>query len=243
MRARSSAGLDPELDARLVERCRAGDARAWAALVKRYERLVYAVARGYRLEPEDLADTFQEVFAALVKGLPRLRDARSLCRWLTSTTDRIALAAALRRRRERARDAGPADELDAPPAVADPTGADLESLEDRMLVRLALGTLAARCKGLLEALYLRAPEVAYREIAAELGIPIGSIGPTRARCLERLKAALALLESPAAGISGEARPTSPDERGPVRRASTRTAGGPAAPTPAPNRREDLRHVN
>lgn len=240
MRSRPSAGLDPELDARLVERCRAGDARAWAALVRRYERLVYAVARGYRLEPEDLADTFQEVFAALVKGLPRLRDARSLCRWLTSTTDRIALATALRRRRERARDAGPPEELDALPAAADPAGADLETLEDRMLVRLAMGALAPRCQGLLEALYLRESEVAYREIAAELKIPIGSIGPTRARCLERLKAALAGLERPEPGITGEAGPTSPDERGPVRRASLRAAGGPAASTPP--RREDIPHV-
>ena len=131
-----------------MERCRSGDAQAWAALVRRYERLVYAVARGYRLEPEDLADTFQEVFAALVKGLPRLRDARSLCRWLTSTTDWIALATALRRRRERAREAGPPEEVDVPAVAGDPTGADLESLEERMLVRLAMGSLAARCRGL-----------------------------------------------------------------------------------------------
>src|SRR5215207_5919458 len=103
MRLPRSDSFDPELDARLVDRCQQGDAKAWTALVRRYERLVYAVARGYHLEPEDLADTFQEVFAALVKGLPRLRDARSLCRWITSTTDRIALATALRRRRERAR--------------------------------------------------------------------------------------------------------------------------------------------
>jgi len=237
MRSRGTAGLDPDLDARLVERCRNGDSRAWAALVHRYERLVYAVSRSYRLEPEDLADTFQEVFAALVKGLPRLRDARSLCRWLTSTTDRIALAAALRRRRERARDAGPPEELDQPPLAAEPAGADLESIEDRQLVRLALGALAPRCRHLLEALYLRESEAAYREIAHELGIPIGSIGPTRARCLERLKAALTALDTPG-GISEPARPTSEDERGPVRRAPQRAARGPAVSL----RPEDHPHV-
>ena len=237
MRPRPTAGLDPELDARLVERCRNGDSRAWAALVARYERLVYAVARGYRLEPEDLADTFQEVFAALVRGLPRLRDARSLCRWLTSTTDRIALAAALRRRRERARDAGPPEDLDAPPLAAEPAGADLESIEERQLVRLALGALAPRCRNLLEALYLGETEGAYRAIATELGIPIGSIGPTRARCLERMKAALEALESPG-GISEQARPTSGDERGPVRRASPRVAARSSAARP-----EDLPHVS
>ncbi len=238
MRLRGTAGLDPELDARLVERCRNGDSQAWAALVRRYERLVYAVARGYRLEPEDLADTFQEVFAALVKGLPRLRDARSLCRWLTSTTDRIALATALRRRRERARDAGPPEELEQPPLAAGPAGADLESIEERQMVRLALGALAPRCRNLLEALYLREADAGYREIAHELGIPIGSIGPTRARCLERLKAALAALESPG-GITEPARPTSEDERGSVRRASSRAARPPESIT----RPEDLPHVS
>ena len=98
--------LDPGFDARLVERCLAGDARAWELLVRRYERLVYAVARSYHLSDTDLGDVFQEVFAALVRGLPRLREARALCRWLSSTTDRIARATALRSRRERMRTAG-----------------------------------------------------------------------------------------------------------------------------------------
>src|SRR5947208_17197122 len=92
--------LDPALDARLVARCLAGDSRAWDALVRRHERLVYAVARSYRLEDDDLADVFQDVFAALVRGLPRLRDTRTLVRWLSSTTDRVARRAALKRRRE-----------------------------------------------------------------------------------------------------------------------------------------------
>ncbi len=68
--------LDPGEDARLVEQALGGDARAWAALVSRHERLVYAVARSYRLSDADLGDVFQEVFAALVRGLPRIRDAR-----------------------------------------------------------------------------------------------------------------------------------------------------------------------
>src|SRR5206468_10111123 len=97
-----SPSLDPAYDAQLVQRCLAGDARAWELLVRRYERLVYAVARSYRLSESDLGDVFQEVFAALVRGLPRMRDSRALCRWLSSTTERIARAMALRRRREQA---------------------------------------------------------------------------------------------------------------------------------------------
>jgi len=213
--------LDPDLDARLVARCRAGEARAWAALVRRYERLVYAVARGYRLAPEDVADVFQEVFAALVRGLPRLRDGRSLCRWLSSTTERIALATALRRRRERARDAGPAaDHADRGPA-AEPAGAELDQLEGQLRVRLALASLGGPCRALIEALYYRDPAPAYREVAALLGIPIGSIGPTRARCLEKLERALKSLEDEPARISTEAPLTSGPEDGGRRRPRAR----------------------
>lgn len=197
-----AAGLDPELDARLVERCLGGDERAWAALVRRYERLVYAVGRSYRLSDDDLADVFQEVFAALVRGLPRLRDARSLCRWLASTTERIALATALRRRRERGlhSDDGNAPLDDLPSADA-PVGAAIEDLEGQMMVRLALGALSPRCRGLLEALYYADPPGGYREIARAQRIPVGSIGPTRARCLERLRAALLEIEAEDGGIS------------------------------------------
>lgn len=210
MRSRAvSTSLDPELDARLVARCIEGDQRAWTALVRRYQPLVYAVARSYRLSDEDLGDVFQEVFAALVKGLPRLRDARALCRWLSSTTERIAFALALRRRREAARTADDPGQDHPIPDPGAPVGADLESLEERLLVRLALERLGPRCQALLEALY-GDEEQGYREIAHRLGIPVGSIGPTRARCLERLRVALSELESPEPGIRGAMRPTSPE---------------------------------
>src|SRR5438093_12014502 len=129
--------LDPGFDARLVERCLAGEARAWELLVRRYERLVYAVARSYHLSDTDLGDVFQEVFAALVRGLPRMREGRALCRWLSTTTERIARATALRRRRELAlttpSDPGVFEEMSADqPAV----GADLEQQEAQARVRL-----------------------------------------------------------------------------------------------------------
>ena len=89
-----SPSFEPSEDARLVELCLAGDAKAWGVLVRRHERLVYAIGRSYRLSDEDLGDVFQEVFAALVRGLPRLREPRTLVRWLSSTTQRIARAVA-----------------------------------------------------------------------------------------------------------------------------------------------------
>lgn len=226
MRLPSRPGqLDPELDARLVERCLSGDARAWDALVRRHERLVYAVARSYRLDDEDLGDVFQDVFTALHRGLPRLRDPRTLCRWLSSTTDRIARTTALRRRREQARsvstdepDSGRPELVSADEAV----GADLERLEAQALVRLAMAGVSERCRNLLYALYQEDPVPAYSELSERLGVPIGSLGPTRARCLEKLKGGLSILAPELAGISNRTPPTSTGEGIP-----------PHGPAPAP----------
>jgi len=200
--------LDPQEDARLVGRCLEGDARAWSALVRRHERLVYAVARSYRLPDADAGDVFQEVFAALVRGLPRLRDARTLVRWLASTTDRIARAAALRGRRERALglsgSEAPQDDI---AADALGVGADLEQLEEQALVRLALLALPEGCRRLLEALYYEEPTPSYAAIAGRLRLPIGSLGPTRARCFERMRRQLARISGEAVSISGAGPPT------------------------------------
>jgi len=211
MESRPRSQLDPMEDQRLVEACLAGEPRAWEALVRRHERLVYAVARSYRLEGDDLADVFQEVFAALVRGLPRLQEPRTLVRWLSSTTERIARATALRTRRERAIsptvEPGVLAEVPGPEALE----ADLEALEQQALLRLALESLATRCRDLIQALYYEEPAPAYAEISRRLGIPVGSIGPTRSRCFERLRESLTRLqarggisESPATTYSSEA---------------------------------------
>ena len=194
--------LDPIEDQRLVARCLEGDARAWAELVERHERLVYAVARAYRLSENDLRDVFQEVFLALVQGLPRLREPRALVRWLSSTTQRIARATALRRRREAALavEAGPGA-LDQLPAEREPVGVDLERLEEQALLRMAMGSLRLRCRELLQALYFEDPSPAYLEIGRRLGLPVGSIGPTRARCFEGLRDAYRRLSDDRQGIS------------------------------------------
>jgi len=198
--------LDPAEDARLVEACLAGEARAWEALVRRHECLVYAVARSYRLSDADLGDVFQDVFAALVSGLPRLRDSRTLVRWLSSTTQRIARATALRRRREHALSLAP-EELPRLAGDEPPVGADLERLEQQAMIRLGLAELAPRCQRLLEALYYEDPAPAYAEIAQRLGVPMGSIGPTRARCIERLRVVMEALFSDRPRITGVAEPT------------------------------------
>lgn len=222
--------FDPAEDARLVARCLAGERGAWDELVRRHERLVLGVARSYSLPAEDLGDVFQEVFAALFRGLPRLRDARALVRWLASTTDRIALATALRRRRERVMSVEPG-EIERLPAREPWVGTELEVLEEQALVRLALEGVPERCRDLLRALYYEDPPPSYAELSRRLGVPIGSLGPTRARCLERLRLGLSALGGPpdraSGGISGRSGHTSGPEGGSGR--AGRAAGGASAP--------------
>lgn len=181
----------------------AGEARAWDALVRRHERLVYAIGRSYQLAHEDMGDVFQEVFAALFNGLPRLREGRTLVRWLASTTERIARATALRRRREAAREVH--DELTFARLKDgnEPVGADLERLERQHQVRLALSGISDRCRRLLQALYYEDPTPSYGELAQRLGVPVGSLGPTRARCMNRLRSVLERKTLDPGGISGD----------------------------------------
>lgn len=222
--------LDPELDARLVERCLAGDRRAWDALVRRHERLVYSVARSWRLSDEDLGDVFQEVFAALVRGLPRLRDARSLVRWLSSTTDRVARTRALRQRRELALRVEDEAVFERLTDASEPVGAELEALERQATVRLALSGVPERCRRLILALYYEDPTPAYSDLAYRLGVPIGSLGPTRARCMEKLRE---LLAGPAgkAGITEPPAATSISTR--IRRPRKPRGRGPSVPSGPP----------
>ena len=160
------SGLLPHLTAGLVERAQQGDPRAWEALVRRHERLVFAVARAWRLSDDDMADVFQEVFAALVRSLPRLRESRALVRWISTTTDRIARTTALRRRREQALQGQDETALERQPALDEPVGADLERLERQAAVRLAMAAISDRCRRLLSAL-LACPAAGAESLARE----------------------------------------------------------------------------
>jgi RNA polymerase sigma factor (sigma-70 family) len=166
------------------------------------------VARSYRLPDNELEDVFQEVFAALVKGLPRLRDARSLVRWLSSTTERIASTAALRHRRERALCAQESDWIEELDSQQSPVGADLEELEEQAMVRLAVSALPQGCRELLTALFYDSPRPSYAELSHRFSLPIGSIGPCRARCLEHLRRIVLDLSSEKTPISQDLKDTS-----------------------------------
>lgn len=162
---------------------RHGDERAWAEFLDRYERLIYAVPRRMGFNADEAADVLQEVVLAFLRGLPRLRDVRTVPRWLAQTSYRIARDRRARRRRELRPDDESFWET-----VADPAPEVAETLEvfrAREEVRAALAQLSERCRDLLSLLFLTDPAPSYAEIARRLSQPVGSLGPTRQRCLAR----------------------------------------------------------
>ena len=160
----------PETDATLVERCRAGDATAWAALVQRFQRLVYAIAMRAGLDEHAAADVFQTVFSRLLEHLPRLAQPErhpSLTRADDAEGDGLE---------DRLADESP---------LAEDALATLQQLD---LLRAGLGRLDQRCRDLLLLLFNdedAAP--VYEDVARRLAMPVGSIGPTRSRCLGKLR--------------------------------------------------------
>jgi RNA polymerase sigma factor (sigma-70 family) len=182
-------------DAALVSRCLDGDAAAWDALVRRYQRLVYAIALRASLDEHGAADVFQTVFARLVQFLPRISEPAKLQAWIVTTAKREVLL--LRRRADRTVPMTvPGDDVSAGPPgweIADDSPLPdeaLDELQQLAQVRLALERLDKRCRRLLLELFGDNEKVAYDNVALRLGIPRGSIGPTRSRCLAKLRSSL-----------------------------------------------------
>jgi RNA polymerase sigma factor (sigma-70 family) len=182
-RGQAQSGRTFDADPALVESCLNGDPRAWDELVERYGRLVYSIPRRMGFSATDADDVFQEVFATLLRSLGSVRDRKRLSAWLITTTRRECW----RRGRTMARHAELDESLaDGTPPVID----EIARWEREQGVREAVRRLDARCRELLTALFLDASSPSYEAIAARLGMPVGSIGPTRARCFKKLEAQL-----------------------------------------------------
>ena len=180
---------EPNTESDLIERCLAGDDDAWRELVARYQALVYSVPRRMGLSPEDSADVFQRVCVTLYQRLGAVRDPSRLGGWLMTTATREAMRVARGRRRDVPIGAGPDDE--APPLdpadlkpLADETYAELELAQ---ALRSSLAELPERCRLILGEFLREDESPNYRDIARRLGVPVGSLGPTRARCLAKLR--------------------------------------------------------
>jgi RNA polymerase sigma factor (sigma-70 family) len=176
-------------DLELVLACRRGDQLAWEKLIRRYQRLIYAIPLRAGLDEDQAADIFQDVFTTLFEKLDDIEEPERIHAWLVTTarrkTWRLISTAQVRPRLDSYADL-PANESAAIYDEAPLPDEQLLILEEQHRIRTALSLLDERCRNLLEMLFYRADRSSYAEIAASLGIPEGSIGPTRARCLEKL---------------------------------------------------------
>ena len=171
----------PEL---LVARCLAHEEAAWSEFVERYANLIYATILRVQLPEEDVEEAFQSSIVAIHKQLPKLREPERLASWIVG----IAHRQAINRIRVRTRDLTVPD-VDLETHVADLELPDSERsrLIEIQQVREAVEHLTGRCRVLLHSLFFEDPPPDYETISRRDGIPIGSIGPTRARCLDKLR--------------------------------------------------------
>jgi len=171
----------------LVQAAVAGDPVAWDRLVDRYSPLVRSVIWSFRLPPKDAEDANQMVWLALVQHLGRLREPRALPGWIVTTTRRECLSLLQSTRRSVPIDVS--ESHSAMWATESCPEDDYWQAERRCALWRGLAELPDRQRQLME-LLLADPPLSYDEISARLGIPRGSIGPTRARAMRRLQATL-----------------------------------------------------
>jgi RNA polymerase sigma factor (sigma-70 family) len=167
-----TVGIDNEL----VERCLKGDQAAWQGLVARYERLVYSIALTFCPHGDDASDVFQQVWMELYQRLPDLRHVEALPAWLITVTRRTSHKLINSRRSSEMLN----EEI---PDMKEQIG----RIEREHFLEGALEQLPDRCRKLIDLLYFDVGEPSYSQIAEIMGMPEASIGPTRARCLEKLR--------------------------------------------------------
>ena len=185
----------------LVTRARTGDKQAWDALVERYAPLVWSICRRYRLSEADAQDVGQSVWLRLVEQLGNLRDPAAIPGWLATTT-RHECGRVLRRMHSPQAAALGIDADDIPDEQAVTAEEEVLLAERHAALLEAFAHLPPRWQQLL-ALLSQDPPVPYAQISAILGIPVGSIGPIRRRCLQKLRSDPAI----AALINDEPAPT------------------------------------
>lgn len=184
------SGLEPgdeaaPADQAMLQACRRGDAAAWEALVTKYERLIFSIPLNYGLSHDDAADITQLTFTILLQSLDTIQNQANLASWLATVARRHTWRLRQRNVREQT---GVLDELAEPVELPGVSRTDsVERWELLEWLHTGLARLNGRCRELLLALYFDEQAASYTAVAQRLSIAVGSIGPTRARCLERLK--------------------------------------------------------
>lgn len=174
-----------ESDRLLIGLCRKGDDRAWERLVDRYERLVFSIPLNYGLSRADAADITQTTFVILLQSLRGSTKIERLGPWLATVARRHTWRLLERGRRE---GTGEYENLaESAVLIGKPDADSVEHWEMTEWLHNGLSLISEPCRTLLLALYFDPEEPSYEEVAARLGRPVGSIGPTRARCLSDLR--------------------------------------------------------
>ena len=180
--------LDAERIERMVVAAGRGDQSAWSAIVARFRGRIMRVARSHGLNTYQADDVAQETWLRLYRNLERVRDPLALGAWVDTTARRECLRALRGTRREELT----SDELGVEREAPEEADEQLEAR--RVALARALANLPERQRMLMECL-LAESEPSYADAAAALGIPIGSIGPTRGRCVEKLRVELLAAEA------------------------------------------------
>ena len=180
--------LGYDTDQGLIEACRRGETGAWEALLEKYERLVFSIPLNYDLSRDDAADVAQITFTILIQSLDSLDDDSRLGAWLSTVARRHTWRLLQRNRRESTGKHG--DLKESATLVGEGGTETLERWEMIEWLDHGLNLLDERCRQLLLALYFDPEGPSYAEVAGRFGMPLGSVGPTRARCLQRLKRVL-----------------------------------------------------
>jgi RNA polymerase sigma factor (sigma-70 family) len=164
--------------AQLVARCRAGDQAAWAELVERFSRYVYAIAtQGFRLRDQDAEDVFQEVFTKVYERLDSLRNDEAIQPWIAQLTRRVCVDKLRAGSREEASDES---EL-----AVNPDEDALARIDEALDVHDAMSGLSENCQEILDRFFAR--DETYRTIGEALALPAGTIASRISRCLVKLR--------------------------------------------------------
>ena len=178
---RWSAGWN---DTRVIKECLSGNEEAWSVLIDKYKALIYSIPVKYGLSQHEAADVFQATCLELLARLPQLREPRALPKWLMQVAHHECYRAKRLDRRVVSRDAEPGLLEPETPAIAESL---VQQTQEEQLLREAMTTLTPQCRRLVELLFFETPPRPYLEVAAELGLAVGSIGFTRQKCIERLR--------------------------------------------------------
>jgi RNA polymerase sigma factor (sigma-70 family) len=174
-------------DARLVKECLRGSQEAWSSLIDKYKALIYSIPVKYSLPPQEAADVFQSTCMELLARLPELREPRALPKWLMQVAHHECYRLKRQSQRVISRDGN--TDLPEPetPAIAENL---VEQTQVEQLLREAMSALTPQCRRLVEMLFFEPSPRPYTEVAAALGLAVGSIGFTRQKCIERLRSRL-----------------------------------------------------